>query len=120
VKLIVREPESRDLQAWITAPPWRVSCTLARVEVPRAVKVSQPDSVSLVAQVLSNVDLITLTDELFLDAADLPRPALQSLDAIHLAAARTLGDSLKYLVTYDRRMTEAAEAVGLSAIAPGR
>jgi len=38
---------------------------------------------------------------------------LRTLDAIHLAAARLLGDDLAGIVTYDRRMTEAATGLGL-------
>jgi len=46
------------------------------------------------------------------------RTDLRSLDAIHLAAARALGDALAELITYDRRMAEAAEGIGLRVIAP--
>ncbi len=48
----------------------------------------------------------------------LPR-GLRSLDAIHIASAQAIGDVLEVLITYDKRMLEAARAVGLRAEAPG-
>jgi predicted nucleic acid-binding protein len=69
--------------------------------------------------VLRRVDLLHLDDELLDDAATLDAGALRSLDAIHLAAARTLGDELSAIVTYDERMAAAAMRLGLSVDAPG-
>jgi hypothetical protein len=43
------------------------------------------------------------------------RRELRTLDAIHLACALALAGVL----TYDRRMADAARALGLAAIAPG-
>jgi predicted nucleic acid-binding protein len=43
---------------------------------------------------------------------------LRSLDAIHLATAARLGTELGALFTYDRRMQEEAERLGLPALAP--
>ena len=43
---------------------------------------------------------------------------LRSLDAIHLAAALSMGDDLEGIVTYDARFEEAALALGLPTIAP--
>jgi uncharacterized protein len=39
-------------------------------------------------------------------------------DAIRVASARELGPDLRGVVTYDRRMSEAAEAAGLVVVAP--
>jgi len=44
---------------------------------------------------------------------------LRSLDAIHLAAAQLFGDELTAVVTYDRRMAEAAVLVDVVVAAPG-
>jgi predicted nucleic acid-binding protein len=43
---------------------------------------------------------------------------LRSLDALHLATALEVGDELDGLVTYDARMSVAAEALGLAVLAP--
>ncbi|MGW4289457.1 type II toxin-antitoxin system VapC family toxin [Streptomyces sp. NPDC004673] len=53
------------------------------------------------------------------DGAALLVGRLGTLDAIHVAGALSLGDDLTALVTYDRRMLEAARAEGLTAHAPG-
>ncbi|HEY3117536.1 MAG TPA: type II toxin-antitoxin system VapC family toxin, partial [Chloroflexota bacterium] len=97
-----------------------LSCQLAKVEVPRAVRLARPRSVGLVPEALADLDVMPLTDDILRDAARMDPPTLRSLDAIHLAAARTLGGSLGQIVTYDRRMAQAAHALGLPTIAPGQ
>ena len=69
-------------------------------------------------QVLRRVDLVQMDDDLLEDAATLEAAVLRSLDAIHLAAARTLGDELTAVVTYDGRMASAADVLGLVVEAP--
>lgn len=59
-----------------------------------------------------------LSGELLEQAGVLTPPDLRSLDAIHVAAALSLGDDLGDLVTYDARMAVAAQARGLNVIAP--
>ena len=44
--------------------------------------------------------------------------SLRSLDAIHLATALHLGDGIDAFCTYDRRLGAAAEAAGLTVLAP--
>jgi hypothetical protein len=43
---------------------------------------------------------------------------LRSLDSLHVAAALEIGDELEGLVTYDRRLTESAQALGIGVVAP--
>ena len=118
VKLVVAESESDALRRFLRAHPVRVSCALARVEVPRAVA-GQGEAARLRARdLLDRVRLLALDDRLLNDAADLPPPVLRSLDAIHVAAARSFGDSLEVFVTYDIRMAAAAAAAGLNCAAP--
>ncbi len=45
-------------------------------------------------------------------------PSRRTLDAIHLASAAVLADDLDALVTYDRRLAEAANALGLPTASP--
>ena len=62
--------------------------------------------------VLRGLAVLRVNDRV-LEAAGLLLPvALRSLDAIHLATARELGDELGSLVTYDDRLAEAARALG--------
>jgi len=67
---------------------------------------------------LANIDLIRVDDDLLARATDIEPPTVRSLDAIHLAAALSLGSDLAAIVTYDARMSTAAQALGLPVIAP--
>lgn len=118
VKLAVVEPESNGLRAYLRQEVTRVSCSLARTEVLRAVRPSGPAALAAARRVLQGIDLIRLDDAL-LDAAGMLEPiGLRSLDAIHLAAATLVAPSLHAVVTYDRRMAEAAMALGFDVNAP--
>ena len=119
VKLVVREPESEALVIHLGGRPARVSCGLARVEVIRAVRPHGQPAVSRARRLLERIMLVRLDDALLDQAAALGGTALRSLDAIHLAAAKALGGTLTEVVTYDRRMAEAARGLGLRVIAPG-
>ena len=118
VKLVIAEPESQALRRFLRAESQRASCTLARVEVLRAVRSHGAKATARARQVLRRVDLIQLDEDLLDDAATLDAGVLRSLDAIHLAAARTLGDELTAVVTYDGRMAAAADVLGLVVEAP--
>ena len=43
---------------------------------------------------------------------------MRSLDAIHLAAARSLGSDLDVVISYDQRMLEGARLLGLQTASP--
>ena len=120
VKLVAIEAESDALTEFLKPRPRRVSCTLARVEVIRAVSRFGPLVVARARDLLADTYLLRLDQELLDAAAEMLPGGLRSLDAIHLAAARTIGTSLGELVTYDRRMAEAAGILGLVVATPGR
>jgi uncharacterized protein len=67
---------------------------------------------------LERLNMLRLDDPLLDAAAELDDSSLRSLDAIHLAAAQTLGAALEGVVTYDARMHAAAISLGLSAASP--
>ena len=119
VKLIVREAESAALADHLQRRPQRVSCALARAEVVRAVGAHGRESVTRARRLLERIGLLRLDDALLDAAAAFEGANLRSLDAIHLAAARTFGDELTELVTYDVRMADAAARAGLKVAAPG-
>ncbi|MFO7572670.1 MAG: type II toxin-antitoxin system VapC family toxin [Gaiellaceae bacterium] len=116
VKIIGEEDESAALRAAIDGSSI-VSCNLARTEVIRAARQKSALVVTTARKLLAQIDLIQLDDELLDLAGELDGP-LRSLDAIHLAAALELGEELEAVVTYDVRMTRAAEALGLRVAAP--
>ncbi|MSQ27473.1 MAG: PIN domain-containing protein [Dehalococcoidia bacterium] len=120
VKLVIPEGESAPLRHYLAGRPWRVSCQLASVEVVRAVMPHGAGAIERAQALLRRLVLIRLTDTLLDAASRLGPVSLRSLDAIHLAAAETLGQDLAVLVTYDDRMAAAAGRRGITVEMPGR
>ena len=118
VKLVVREPESVALMRYLEQHPERASCGLARTEVVRAVSAQGGRALARARKLLNRIDLVALDDELLDDAGLLGTSPLRSLDAIHLAAARSLGQDSVAVVTYDSRMAAAATTLGLDVASP--
>jgi len=119
VKLLVHEPETGALRRRLPAWPRRASAALLRVEVLRTIKrAGLPRLMADARRQLASIHLISLDDELLERAAELEPSTMRSLDAIHLAAALGLGADLGAVVTYDARMSDAAQALGLPVIAP--
>jgi predicted nucleic acid-binding protein len=121
VKLVKREAESNSLRQFLQrhGSDRRVTSALARVEVVRALAGGGPAAVAHARRQLARLDQINLHSGLFDAAAILsPSALLRSLDAIHLASARTMGADLRAVVTYDQRMNDAAVALGLAVEAP--
>jgi hypothetical protein len=119
VKLVVAEPETPALRTWLAAEDRvLVAGDLVRTELIRAVRRWAPDRAVQARVVLDAVTLIHIDSAIFDEAARLDPPSLRSLDAVHLAAALSLGDELDGLVTYDARLAEGAQLNGIQAIAP--
>jgi uncharacterized protein len=118
VKLVQAEAESAALVAHVEGRP-RISCTLARTEVLRAVRGRGSLVEATAREVLASIDLIAVDDELLDHAARLDPGILRTLDAIHVAAALAVQGELDAVVTYDDRMTNAALLAGLNVHAPG-
>jgi len=117
-KLAVREPESAALRRYLQRKSPLVSSALSRAEVLRALLPAGEEAVARGRSVLRRFDLIRLNDRI-LNAAGLLLPAgLRTLDAIHLATARQLGDEVRALVTYDGRMAEAARQLHYRIVNP--
>jgi predicted nucleic acid-binding protein len=118
VKTVVEEPESRALIEWLAGKGELAACDLVRVEAIRAVRVSESGAVERARRALGTLTTIRLDPPLLDRAADMEPASLRSLDAIHLAAALSLGPDLAGVVTYDARMADAAERLGLVVAAP--
>lgn len=119
VKLVVEEPESSALRAYLAGTAARpIASALLRTEVLRAVRLVGGEALATAREALRRVDLVSVDDRL-LDAAGLLDPrVLRTLDAIHLATAIALGDDLEAILTYDGRLAGAARLVGLPTAAP--
>ena len=118
VKLAVTEKESTALRRYLHRRGPLVASALARTEVARSLLPLGPIAVQRGHDVLSRLELIRVTDRVLLEAGSLRPADLRSLDAIHLTTMLQLGVSLRRLVTYDARMSAAAVALGISAVAP--
>lgn len=121
VKLLVDEPESQALTAYLqeavvdasgeVAAAWllhtELHCAAGR----------RPDSIaaSAVGQLLDAVTLVDLTRGDLLTAGSLPG-GLRSHDAIHLAVALRIGADA--MIGYDVELQQAADAAGLTPVSP--
>src|SRR5438874_13778661 len=114
MKLITPAAETPALQRYLQSRPLRVSSGLLRTEALRAAMRVSQEHVAKVRRRLRRVALIDVDRQVMERAGVLMPPELRSLDAIHIAAALTLGDDLADLVTYDARMVAAAESQGVS------
>jgi uncharacterized protein len=121
LKLLFQEAESDALALWLTARSDlpKVSSELAKVEVLRASRRIDPDTVPAARLLLSQLDLIPLAGAVVEQASQLGGDTLRSLDALHLASALALGSDLSDFVVYDHRLASAASAAGLDPVQPG-
>jgi uncharacterized protein len=124
IKLIRVEAESAALVEWLNARQEEplVASALVEVEVPRALRRSQPGVLGAVAGVLARLHRIEINAAVRATAGAYPEGTLRSLDAIHLATAELLvasGKPLRAFVTYDKRLAAAAGETALPVAAPG-
>lgn len=119
-KLVSRERETPALLRWLaTNPASIVTSSLAGVELTRAAQRRDPSLVRTARGLLDSLLLIPLDGRILDVASTIGTPSLRSLDALHLATALDIGESITAFITYDRPLGVAAEALGLSVIAPG-
>jgi predicted nucleic acid-binding protein len=122
VKLVRREVASDALVDWIGDHPDEllVSSTLAEVELPRALRRTEPALLAAVPALLGRIAVYEIDDLVRATAAAYDDPLIRSLDAIHLATAdAVLGDDLTAFISYDHRLLAAATALGLPTTSPG-
>lgn len=121
-KLFIAERETSDLRQWLAVQPEPalVSSALLGVELIRLLGMANPSVVAAAETFLtSDVDIIEITPTVVSDATRVPPPRLRTLDAIHLATALDLADTLDIFLTYDKLLAEAARAAGLTVASPG-
>lgn len=121
VKLVQKEAHSAALRRYLRqhSSDERVTSSLARVEVVRAVAGGGGPAIADARRQLARLHQVNLDAPLLDSAATIgPGLVLRSLDAIHLACAQLVGGDLRAVVTYDQRMSTAATALGLPMSAP--
>ena len=120
VKLVTVEPESAPLRSYLLEAGGDAEFTAAitRTELVRAAaRLRDTDIARQASLLLTRLQFVEISTALLDAAAVLPPPELRALDAIHLAAAMTAPD-LRALVTYDRRLADAAADAGVVVVSP--
>ena len=119
LKLVVSEAGSQDLSTWIERTrPALIACDLVRTEVLRACRRHSTEATARGRSVLDAITIFPISADLCASAAFLEPLTMRSLDAIHLAAALSLGDDISGVVTYDERLAEACRWHGVQVLAP--
>lgn len=114
--LLVAQPETQALIDWLDQAQVRlVSSDLLETEL-RRIAVREGREQSTVSQILDGVSLAALDRATYRSAGFLPMRELRTLDALHLEAAIRL--DVDAILTYDRRLGDAATEAGLTVIAP--
>jgi uncharacterized protein len=118
VKMVIEEANSPALGRYFAefSLDRQLTAAISRTELVRAVA-RRGATVENARKALSKLDFVAITNSLLDNAAALAPPELRTLDAIHLTAALSAPD-LRALVTYDRRLAEAAEQAGLPVVSP--
>lgn len=118
LKLVVEEPESEALRVYLSGRIDRATSVVGVIESRRFARRSRDDGADLVSFVLGGVDIIDLDEVVASRASAVALSTLRTLDAIHLASALEIGSDLEALVTYDRRLAEAARDMDLPVASP--
>ena len=114
--LLVAQPDTQALVDWLEHAEVRlVSSDLLETEL-RRIAVREGREQSKVSEILDGVSLAALDRATYRSAGLLPMRDLRALDALHLEAAIRL--DVDAVLTYDRRLGDAAREVGLTVIAP--
>lgn len=114
---MLAEPESLELRGRLRGTVV-FSSVLALVEVRRAVARHDPRDLPLAEAVLAETRLVAADERVLRRAAAVEPLTIRTLDAIHVASALALGDSLEVFVSYDGRQLEGAKAAGLVVTSP--
>jgi predicted nucleic acid-binding protein len=119
-KLIQAEAESSALAVFLAErlnTPL-VSSVLLYPELIRAVARRRPALVPRAIVLVQRMMTIPLMSHIVEHAATIGTPQLRALDALHLATAGTVAAELDAFITYDKRLADAANGIGLTVATP--
>ncbi|HUK67395.1 MAG TPA: type II toxin-antitoxin system VapC family toxin [Streptosporangiaceae bacterium] len=119
ITLVTGRPYARELREFLAQSPEMPmgTSTIGFIETVRTLDRvgSYPTAMR---DLLAGFAEILVTDEVRDAAASLPG-GVRTLDAVHIASAKTIGDALAFLVSYDKRMLDIAHSIGIPIAAPG-
>lgn len=105
------------MRSWFSAHDSVWSSQLLQTEAIRAAGRLGIDP-ALVEDALETISLVLPSVATFYSAGRILPETLRSLDAMHLATAVELGDSLEGIVAYDDRLIEAAQLASIRVVTP--
>ncbi len=119
VTLIAGRQYAAELRQFLAARPGipMGTSTIGFVETVRTLD-RVGDYPQAMRDLIQNFTEILVTEEVR-DGAALVPAGVRTLDAVHIASAQVIGQSLNTLVSYDKRMLEVARSLGLPVAAPG-
>lgn len=118
LKLIKPEKESAALIKKL--PSALIASRISRVEVTRTIIRYEPDLLDSTYDVLADIQMVPVEDSIITIAENLPQFIdLCSLDSLHIASALAIKNVLKGIITYDKEMVIAANALGFKTLSPG-
>jgi predicted nucleic acid-binding protein len=121
VKLAVHEAETPALEHAVLNSDALFTSEVGAIELQRALARTGNAAASVQADaVLDAVFLAHLTPDIRTRAGRLEPTSLRTLDAIHVATAASLPLPGLDFITYDDRQVNAARALGLRVLQPGR
>ena len=117
LKLVVHDAGSDALLAHLSGEVTAVTSALCLTEVTRTLR-RTPLSREEVASALTGFYLVEVTRTLLEQAGWIATERVDSLGAIHLATALSLGISDLQFISYDDRIADAARAMRLRVVRP--
>ncbi len=118
IKLVRSEPESRALRKELASSDALISSALLTVEAQRAAARYGAVALDRTRAALGTITLLPVDDDTLDIAARVEPPLLRSLDALHLATALSLADTVRCFYCYDARLSAAAAAARLDVRSP--
>ena len=125
LKLVVREAESEAIEIELLQWERLATSVITEVELPRSVsraREDRPNKVidgSVVLQgILSSAAIVPLGLGIVSGARGVTPAHVGTLDAIHIASARSFGPELAAVATYDKRMQDALALLKVEVLAP--
>ena len=118
LKLLIEEKESAALTDFIDFTI--KSSVLTRVEVIRVLHKIAPERIPQAHIILEGIDVTPVNSGVLSIAENFaPTITLKSLDALHVATAIFLDESIKGVLTYDKSMIKNAKELGIKVVSPG-
>jgi uncharacterized protein len=117
-RILLGEPDATTILGALAAFEQRVASRLARIELCRLAL--RTNLLADAERLLGGVALVPIDDMLLTAAETIEPDAVATLDAIHLATAVHIHETvgLDAVLTYDRRLADGARHQGLTVLAP--